>query len=194
MLNGRLRLKTRCLRAWILDVSLMRRNFSCTPHARRKPLSARTMRASDSGFRTAHSLILRTVQPSRRRDRVTLRSRRLFVSILFRQNSVLVCGKYLHEQPCQKQPSTNTATFRPGHAKSGLPATGQCFRYPRMPAAHRSLAIGNSVVVLPRDRTAAMILERISFVTWSIRPQIQFYRLAYSLRSSGLIWSEGTSL
>jgi hypothetical protein len=40
----------------------------------------------------------------------------------------------LHEHPCQKHPSTNTATFRSGHAKSGRPTIGQCLRYPRRPA------------------------------------------------------------
>ena len=86
------------------------------------------IRASVAGFRTAHSLILRTVHPSRLRDWATRRSRRLLFSILFRQNSVFVRGKYLQRQPCQKQPSTNTASLRPGQAKSGFPATGQCLR------------------------------------------------------------------
>ena len=86
------------------------------------------MRTNVRGFRTTHSLILRTVHPFRLRYWVTRLSRRLFVSILLRQNSVFVRGKYLHEHPCQKQPSTKTARRRPGHAKSGFPATGQCFR------------------------------------------------------------------
>lgn len=140
--------------------------------------SALTIRASVAGFRTTHSLILRTVHRSRRRHCATRLSRRLFVSILLRQNSVLVRGRYLQEQPCQKQPSTKTASFRPGHAKSGLPATGQCLRYPLMPAAQRSFASGSSVVVLPREWTAAMILDRTSFATWSTMHHLQFYRLA----------------
>ncbi len=123
------------------------------------------IRASVLGLRTAHSLIRKTVHPSRLNDRVTRLSRDLLLSILLRQKSALVRGRYLQRHPCQKHPSTKTATLRLGHAKSGLPATGQCFRYPRIPAARRSLSIGNSVVVLPRECTAAMILERISFVT-----------------------------
>jgi hypothetical protein len=136
------------------------------------------MRASVEGFRTLHSLMRRTLHPSLRSDFATRMSRRMFVSILLRQNSVFVRGRYLQEHPCQKQPSTKTASLRPGHAKSGLPATGQCLRYPLIPAAHRSCAKGNSVVVFPRDRTAAMILDRTSFVTWSIA---RFYHLERAL-------------
>lgn len=70
-----------------------------------------------------------TFQPSLRSVRVTRRSRSLVASILFFQNLTFDDGNCLHfAQPCQKQPSTNTATLRPGQAKSGLPATGQCFR------------------------------------------------------------------
>jgi len=111
--------------------------------------SARAIRASVAGFRTTHSLILRTVHPFRLKAWVTCRSRRLLFSIFFFQNSVFVRGRYLQRQPCQKQPSTNTASLRPGQAKSGLPGTFQCLRYPRIPAAHRSRARGNSVVVFP---------------------------------------------
>jgi hypothetical protein len=41
-----------------------------------------------------------------------------------------------------------------------------------MPAPHRSLARGSSVVVLPRERTAAIILDRIARETWSISRDI----------------------
>jgi hypothetical protein len=57
---------------------------------------------------------------SRLRDWDARRSLRLFVSILLRQNAVFVLGKYLREQPCQKQPSTKTTTFRARQAKSGF--------------------------------------------------------------------------
>lgn len=125
------------------------------------------MRASVANFKTAHSLTRITVQPSRLSALDTRLSLRLFASILSFQNLVLERGRCLPQrvQPCQKQPSTKTASFRPGQAKSGLPATGQCFRYPRNPAAHNFFASGSSVVVFPRDRTEAMILDRTAFET-----------------------------
>jgi hypothetical protein len=55
-----------------------------------------------------------TDHPSRLSAWVTRRSRRLFASILLRQNSVLLRGRYLQRRPCQKQPSTKTAIFRAG--------------------------------------------------------------------------------
>jgi hypothetical protein len=86
------------------------------------------MRARVAGFRTEHSLIRTTFHPAPLSDRATRRSLRLLVSILSRQNALCVLGRYLQRQPCQKQPSTKTATLGRGHAKSGLPATGQCLR------------------------------------------------------------------
>ena len=117
---------------------------------------------------TLHSRTRRTDQPVRRSCWATLESRHLFASIFSRQNLVLLRGRYLHEHPCQKHPSTNTATFKLGHAKSGRPTIGQCFRYPRRPAAQRIRPNANSVVRLPFERTEAMILDRISLETWSM--------------------------
>lgn len=126
------------------------------------------IRVTVDGLRTAHSLTLITAHPFRLRAWVTRRSLRRFVWILSRQKAAFVRGRYLQEQPCQKQPSTKTATLRAGQAKSGLPLTGQCLRYPLRPAAQSNLPSGNSVVVLPREWIAAMILDRISFGTWSM--------------------------
>jgi hypothetical protein len=111
---------------------------------------------------TLHSRTRRTDQPARRSRWETLESRRMFASIFCRQNFLLLRGRYLHGQPCQKHPSTNTATFRPGHAKSGRPAIGQCFRYPRRPAARRIRPNANSVVRFPFERTEAIIFDLIS--------------------------------
>jgi hypothetical protein len=87
------------------------------------------MRRSDEGLFTQHSQIRTTFQPWRRSNRVIRRSRFRLASILLFQYSTFDVGRDLHlEQPCQKQPSTNTAILRPGQAKSGFPATGQCFR------------------------------------------------------------------
>ncbi len=90
--------------------------------------NALAMRLSVDGLYMKHSLIRMTVHPSRLRDRETRRSLRLLFSILSLQNFVLVRGRYLQRQPCQKQPSTNTAILRAGHAKSGFPSTSQCLR------------------------------------------------------------------
>jgi hypothetical protein len=56
------------------------------------PRTARAIRSIVAVFRTAHSLIRITVQPSSRSARATRRSRRLLFSILLRQKSVLVRG------------------------------------------------------------------------------------------------------
>lgn len=117
---------------------------------------------------TLHSLTRRTDQPSRRSCWETLESRLMFATIFSRQNFLLLRGRYLHEHPCQKHPSTNTATWRPGQAKSGRPAIGQCLRYPRRPASRRIRPNANSVVRLPFERTEAMIFDRTSRETWSI--------------------------
>jgi hypothetical protein len=118
---------------------------------------------------TLHSRTRITDQPARRSRWETLESRCMFASIFSFQNLLLLRGRYLHEHPCQKHPSTNTATFRLGHAKSGRPTIGQCFRYPRRPDAQRIRPNANSVVLLPLERTEAMILDRISMETWSMR-------------------------
>jgi hypothetical protein len=120
---------------------------------------------------TLHSRTRTTDQPARRSCWETLESRRIFASIFSLQNFVLLRGRYLHEHPCQKHPSTNTATFRLGHAKSGRPTIGQCFRYPRIPEAQRTRPNANSVVRLPLERTEAMIFDRTSMETWSMAHQ-----------------------
>ena len=92
------------------------------------PRTALAIRANEDGLRTAHSLTLITVHPFRLRDWDTRRSLRLFASIFLRQKAVFVRGRYLQEQPCQKQPSTKSSSFLAGQAKSGFPVTGQCLR------------------------------------------------------------------
>ena len=49
-------------------------------------------------------------------------SRSRFLLILARQNSVCLDGTWPHfQQPCQNQPSVNTASFASGKKKSGRP-------------------------------------------------------------------------
>jgi hypothetical protein len=123
---------------------------------------ARTMRFSVEGRETAHSLMRSTVQPDRRRALATRMSRRLLYSNLSTQKRRLVLGIFLQLHPCQKHPSTNTAIFRPGHAKSGRPRIGQCFLHPRIPAAQIIFPRAISVVRLPFGRIDAMMRERAS--------------------------------
>ena len=66
-----------------------------------------------------------TRQPACRNTRETKRSRALFRIIFSRQYDLLLCGGCeCFRQPCQKQPSTNTASRNLGKIKSGFPNTG----------------------------------------------------------------------
>lgn len=139
---------------------------------------------------TLHSHTRRTVHPSLRNLRATLASRRRFDTILDFQNVLLVFdGRLQRGHPCQKHPSTNSATRDFGHAKSGFPATGHCFLNPRMPLRRISASIFCSVVP-PDVRTEAIIRERMTGETWSISQLFSAYRA----RSSIVISLDATSL
>ena len=61
-----------------------------------------------------------TFQPLARRRRFTRRSRARLAEIFMRQKAALVLGLVpCLRQPCQKQPTTNTATWSRGKMKSG---------------------------------------------------------------------------
>jgi len=86
----------------------------------------------------------------------------------FRQNAAFVTGlrrwrrHRLH--PCQKQPSTKTASLIALKAKSGVP--GKEFkleRHPVMPLFRMRLRSANSVDRVPRLFIAAMTAERFFF-------------------------------
>lgn len=81
---------------------------------------ALVIRVSVAGLCTAHSFTLKTVHPARLSVRDTRWSRSRLFSILRRQNSVFVRGRDLQRQPCQKQPSTKTATWRAGPGEVGF--------------------------------------------------------------------------
>ena len=57
----------------------------------------------------------------------------LLISILFRHHAAFALGQVMcFGQPCQKQPSTKTATLATGKARSALrrvPGKGQSIRY-----------------------------------------------------------------
>jgi hypothetical protein len=115
-----------------------------------------------------HSHTRRTLQPSLRSLRATLASRRRFDTIFDFQNFLLLLdGRSQRGHPCQKHPSTNSATLDFGHAKSGFPATGHCFLNPRMPRLRSNFSMLRSVVP-PNVRTEAIIFDRTSLDTLSI--------------------------
>lgn len=111
-----------------------------------------------------HSQTRITLQPSARSRRSTCLSRRLFRRIFSRQSLAFDLGvKFLPQScPCQKQPSTNTATRSPSQAKSGRPVNGRWRLHPRMPASRSSEAIRNSVLELARPRTLAISSDLLS--------------------------------
>ena len=117
-----------------------------------------------TGFNSACSQILTTRQPSRFSRRPTARSRSLFLKILGVQKPRRDFGiRQCHRHPCQKQPSTNTATRCLRKTKSGFPGNEGCLRQPLIPWARRIEANLNSVALLPFDRMAAMTCERFRF-------------------------------
>src|ERR1035437_1083190 len=73
-------------------------------------------------FASSCSQIRTTRQPARRSVRVTSRSRARLPDSFRRQNARLFLGLVARfGQPCQKQPSTKTASRAFGKTKSGLP-------------------------------------------------------------------------
>lgn len=135
--------------------------------ALRAPRSTLRIRAAHRfGSRASlHSQILRTRHPRRLRTRETLRSRTLFRSIFAAQNRAFRAGVRFRPQPrcpCQKQPSTNSATPSRGQMKSGFPSTAAFRRQPASLSARSSLAMRSSVVRFPAPRMRDMSSERVS--------------------------------
>ena len=98
--------------------------------------SRRAMRLQFLLFESSHSHTRTTCQPSARSVRITSQSRFLFRANFAAHHSVRVFGKgacFGFGHPCQKQPSTKTARFCCGNAKSGLPKMGRCRRQPLIP-------------------------------------------------------------
>ena len=139
-------------------------------HLKRSHLNrtARIIRDNVRSSPILHSHTRSTLHPAFRSFRATLASLRRFDTILDLQNvRLLFDGRLQRGHPCQKHPSTNSATFDFGHAKSGFPATGHCFLNPRIPRLRSKASILRSVVP-PKVRTEAMIFDRTSRDTLSI--------------------------
>jgi hypothetical protein len=105
------------------------------------------------------------IAPAARRSRATSLDRVTLVSIFLRQYRRLFCGNRRHRlQPCQKQPSTNNASFSASNQKSGRPGTCVgCISQPAIPARTKARRRRTSVERLPRERILDMSALR-SFV------------------------------
>lgn len=133
------------------------------------------------------SQTLRTDQPSLLSRLFTRLSRRILASIFLRQNAVFVLGlRFLAHvlHPCQKQPSTNTASLILRKAKSGLPGMdSRLERHPVMPSRLRIARTASSVDFVPRPFIAAMMADRFFFEKTSA---IYLPRIIFKLGSVSL--------
>ena len=101
----------------------------------------------------------------------TYRARRRFAATLAFQYFRFPLGRRRQRgHPCQKHPSTKTATRRLGNQKSGCPGMERgCIRQPLIPDLTRVSLNCFSVERLPVDRTFDIKALRSSFVRVSIR-------------------------
>jgi hypothetical protein len=153
-----------CLRVAPRGVHAQPRRFELRPRARAMRAIVRPAR----GRAKAHSQMRRTVQPDARKARVTARSRCAFLASFGAQYSMREVGtRPWRGQPCQKQPSTNTATFSAGNTKSGLPGSGAPRRQPLMRCPRSSAIVRSSVSRFPRERMSDMTAERLTLVNTS---------------------------
>jgi hypothetical protein len=111
-----------------------------------------------------HSQMRITVQPLCRRMWVARWSLARFRSIFSRHACAFVLAvRFLPQScPCQKQPSTNTASLGCAHMKSGRPRRSWCRRHPAIPAARSRDARRFSVVWFPVLGTRDMSSPRCS--------------------------------
>ena len=132
----------------------------------RPTLRKRTIRRATNScpvFLRSCSQIRMTRQPRCRSASDTDWSRARFRVILASQNAELLFGTLkCRGQPCQKQPSTNTATFHFWKEKSGRPGRGRWRRQPVMWRSFRTVTNANSVFLLPRERIRDINSERVS--------------------------------
>jgi hypothetical protein len=127
--------------------------------------SARPIRATvTSGlFLKLLSQILRTIQPLFRNRSFVLLSLRLFLCILFVQNSVLDFGETkVFGFPCQKSPSTKITTLSLEKTKSGLPGNFEPRLQPLIAAFRSKMMSRNSVDLFRFERTLLIISDRFS--------------------------------
>ena len=126
---------------------------------------ARTRWAATCGVRRMSDPQIRiTDHRADRNFASTIRSRDRFRSNLAIQKDGLVAGAMRpanHVRPCQKSPSTNTASRASRKLKSGLPITCKSFRRKRKPSFSNAPASCSSGSVRA-VRTARMIRDRVA--------------------------------
>jgi hypothetical protein len=121
-------------------------------------------RVSASRVRTSCSQILSTLTPWRRSSLFTALALRTLPMILLSQYSWFCWGMRRQRlQPCQKHPSTNTATRSEANQKSGTPGISLgCSLHPRIPDLISAILTRTSVDRFPFDRTFAISRLRSS--------------------------------
>jgi hypothetical protein len=113
-----------------------------------------------------------TCQPFSLSVRLTSLSLAMLRAIFFFQYARFALGtRHLRGCPCQKHPSTNTATLSLGNTKSGFPKSGYALRQPVILAFRSIDARTFSVDLFPADLTCAMIHERF----WGLNVSILCY-------------------
>ena len=134
------------------------------------------------GRRKVCSQIRNTRQPARRNVRVTRTSRALLRANLFFQKARLTFGcAPCFGQPCQKQPSTNSASrtclkIKSGRTFTPSPRRGAgrggvlictCRRQPVILCRRNNFASASSVSLFPRERMRDITNERFALVKMS---------------------------
>ena len=114
------------------------------------------------------SQIRSTRQPRFRSVLLTSRSRCTFRASLAFQNATRVFGvRAWRRHPCQKQPSTKTASLAVRKTKSGLPSSDTPRRQPKMSCFRSKCASRCSVLALPVLRTLPISALRFALVRTS---------------------------
>jgi hypothetical protein len=121
--------------------------------------------------RTSCSQILMTLMPLCERVRFTSLPRTTLRAILASQYARFCFGIRKHVlQPCQKQPSTKTATAFFANQKSGMPTMSRgCSSQPLMPPLTSAIRSRTSVERFPRERTLLICRLRSDFDSESMR-------------------------
>lgn len=134
-----------------------------------RALSALAMRLPTTSTRAKSCSHRRSTRhPLVRSSRLTRRSRATLAASFASQKEAFVTGFVKQRgQRCQKQPSTNTASFDLANAKSGRPGRAACLRHPVIPFTRRIAAKAISVLWLPFPRIRDITSERLALVKTS---------------------------
>jgi len=149
---------------------LLRAGAVVQPKPHPHPIACRILATIRSACFSRHSLIRITFHPSLLSRPFTDRSLLRFPSIFAFQKARFCLGSRKQRgHPCQKQPSTKTATFCFRKAKSGRPGMGKCLRQPIIPAFRMSFASLISVFSFPLPRIRDMTSDRLDLDQMSVK-------------------------